>query len=38
MKSAGVVIQPAGNFEDKYGSTNPISKKLVAGFLVSSTN
>ncbi|UOM36768.1 bifunctional 2-polyprenyl-6-hydroxyphenol methylase/3-demethylubiquinol 3-O-methyltransferase UbiG [Acuticoccus sp. I52.16.1] len=28
-----IVEQPAGNFEDKYNSKNPISARLVANFL-----
>ncbi len=26
------VIQPEGNYYDKYGSKNPIEKKLISGF------
>ena len=27
------IVQPAGNYYDKYGSSNPIARRLMAGFL-----
>lgn len=32
MKEKKTVIQPEGNFYDKYGSKNPIVQKLMSGF------